>query len=721
VFKKVFASIGILCTIALPLLYSNQNIIAAGTTSEELKTIVKKVLGNDSSASSFIAKVEQVAVNLNAEPDDLLAIMYFESARTFNPAKKVGICRANTASENAAFRVAHHCSSAIGLIQFLTASANELGIAKCKYDTNGITVGAPLPIIANQTRESQMDCVEAYFKKYSDVDSFDLATLYAAVNYPARRNAPLNGCWYATGSKEFVGNPALAKYAEVSSNGTVCVTKNSATQSIRELLKSAGVTEYTPNQRSSGLSEGDSPQVFPDFEVRELSDAEIQQYQQKLEQQNVLSVNRALDNSIALPYNIFASCNITVTNPSALPLTDTNVLLNCSKSILNYVFIVAVLVIIIKLSTTNLGIVLTSGANGGQPVANARKLLEKSMIGLFLIGSPYLLLDVFSGGVGLFNLVQIEKLPEVRPFQLTIVTGLPQVSSGQPLDFSFLGKGISSYLDPNDQGITGRDAVNISRSGDANNRSKVDSSCGSLKQVGATTSTIFESDKCKVLDMQYINQYYNDSNKPSPFGATSCGASSAVMIANYWYPEKFNNVTGSNNTDNFSLRDQVFYASDYLKKQKAIQKPKIWCYETYGPNNIGKSDVDGAWAITASSESKSRCYLNFVGNITGAYWKMYGVKSQSIGFTNRESLVREIRQAVDQGRPVMMLFFNNYVDGHITTVKGYVKNDPYKIIMNDPWGDFTKSKSPSVDNIGNGVVYDVRELGTISNVFETFK
>ena len=37
--------------------------------------------------TAFIAKVIQVAKNLNINPNWLMVIMYFESARTFSPSK----------------------------------------------------------------------------------------------------------------------------------------------------------------------------------------------------------------------------------------------------------------------------------------------------------------------------------------------------------------------------------------------------------------------------------------------------------------------------------------------------------------------------------------------------------------------------------------------------------------------------------------------------------
>ena len=109
----------------------------------------------DFSPLEFKNKVDEVAENLGAEAYDLLAVIHFETAGTFNP------CIGNPRS------------SATGLIQFTEASADDLGVTT-EY-------------LCSLSSVDQMDYVEEYLDGIAEdynVEYSSLDNLYAAVLCP---------------------------------------------------------------------------------------------------------------------------------------------------------------------------------------------------------------------------------------------------------------------------------------------------------------------------------------------------------------------------------------------------------------------------------------------------------------------------------------------------------------------------------------------------------
>lgn len=94
---------------------------------------------NELLSSDKIAKVVEVAKELGANPNWLLAVMYFETAYTFNPSKTNSI-------------------GSVGLIQF----------TRDKKGVNYKTIGGAkflLSDIAKMSFNEQMDLVKAYYKE----------------------------------------------------------------------------------------------------------------------------------------------------------------------------------------------------------------------------------------------------------------------------------------------------------------------------------------------------------------------------------------------------------------------------------------------------------------------------------------------------------------------------------------------------------------------------
>lgn len=120
-------------------------------------------------SEEFCQRVNEIAESLGTDPNYLMACMAFESGETFSPSVK-----------NAAG------SGAIGLIQFMPATAQALGTTTDE--------------LASMTAEEQLDYVEEYFKssrgKLKSLDDVYMAILWpAAVGKSSdyvlfRRNAP---------------------------------------------------------------------------------------------------------------------------------------------------------------------------------------------------------------------------------------------------------------------------------------------------------------------------------------------------------------------------------------------------------------------------------------------------------------------------------------------------------------------------------------------------
>ena len=140
-----------------PLTY-NEN--AKATNSNTATTVIDTNLASSLDQKfepGFSAKVEEVAKNLNCDPNDLLAIMYSECGLNPNHIEK--------------------STRAVGLIQFMPATAKSLG-----YTTEEI---------ANMSATDQLDLVEKYVKNcnyYNKDQELDAGTLYSIMFLPGRAN-----------------------------------------------------------------------------------------------------------------------------------------------------------------------------------------------------------------------------------------------------------------------------------------------------------------------------------------------------------------------------------------------------------------------------------------------------------------------------------------------------------------------------------------------------
>lgn len=139
-----------------------------------------------------LAKVQQVSKDLNVNPNWLLAVMYFESAKTFNPSIKNGI-------------------GSVGLIQF----------TRDKSGVNYKTINGKkylLDDIAKMSFIQQMDLVKEYYKEVyrmlniKTINSF--VDLYLVTFFPRAVNQPLDYVFETSGlsaSKIASQNPIFDK------------------------------------------------------------------------------------------------------------------------------------------------------------------------------------------------------------------------------------------------------------------------------------------------------------------------------------------------------------------------------------------------------------------------------------------------------------------------------------------------------------------------------
>ena len=128
-------------------------------------------------SAPFKARVLEIAARLQADPSNLMAVMAFESARTFSPS-----------ISNAAG------SGAIGLIQFMPSTATALG-----------TTTAALRAM---TAVAQLDFVEKYLLPFAGRMN-DVASTYMAVLFPRAVSKPLSFVLFAAPTRAYQLNKGL--------------------------------------------------------------------------------------------------------------------------------------------------------------------------------------------------------------------------------------------------------------------------------------------------------------------------------------------------------------------------------------------------------------------------------------------------------------------------------------------------------------------------------
>jgi|GEM_PF-2100085 len=130
-------------------------------------------------SQEFRVKVREISENLGFDADWLMAVMAFETGRSFSPAKK------------------NPRSSATGLIQFLSDTADRLGTST--------------RALANMTAVQQLDYVEKYFTPPNAQRIRSMSDCYMQVLWPRAVNMPDDYVLWTAGSKEYNANRELDK------------------------------------------------------------------------------------------------------------------------------------------------------------------------------------------------------------------------------------------------------------------------------------------------------------------------------------------------------------------------------------------------------------------------------------------------------------------------------------------------------------------------------
>jgi len=127
---------------------------------------------------AFVDKVKKISANLGIDPNWLMAIMYFESAKTFSPSITNSI-------------------GATGLIQFIPSTASSLGTSTSE--------------LRKMTAVQQLDYVEKYLARYKGKYK-NYIDVYFAVFFPLAIGKPDDWVIQAKGisaSAVYNSNPAF--------------------------------------------------------------------------------------------------------------------------------------------------------------------------------------------------------------------------------------------------------------------------------------------------------------------------------------------------------------------------------------------------------------------------------------------------------------------------------------------------------------------------------
>lgn len=151
--------------------------------------------------AAFIQKVKGLAAKYKTSPENLMAVMHFETGGSFSPSQK-----------NAAG------SSATGLIQFMRSTAEGLGTSTEE--------------LAKMSRLDQLDYVDKYFAGtgLAKKDNNSLSDVYMSVLYPVAAGKDDEYVLFKAGTKAYEQNKGLDK------GGKGYVTKADATSKVARFV-----------------------------------------------------------------------------------------------------------------------------------------------------------------------------------------------------------------------------------------------------------------------------------------------------------------------------------------------------------------------------------------------------------------------------------------------------------------------------------------------------
>lgn len=156
-------------------------------------------------SAEFKDRVRLMAKTVGTKADYLMAIMAFETGRSFDPAQQ---------------NLANPKNGPVGLIQFTATGAQALGTTK--------------DALARMTALQQLDYVEKHLLKKKDLGLGRLEDLYAAVHWPVATGRPLGHVLYS--KAEGKAGKYYRANAKLDLNVDGEVTLEEAAKKVRELL-----------------------------------------------------------------------------------------------------------------------------------------------------------------------------------------------------------------------------------------------------------------------------------------------------------------------------------------------------------------------------------------------------------------------------------------------------------------------------------------------------
>jgi hypothetical protein len=155
----------------------------------------------------FKKKVIEISKRLGTNPDYLMAIMAFETGRTFDPAQR---------------NLAKPKNGPVGLLQFTEVGAKSIGTTKDE--------------LANKTALEQLDCVEKFLEQSKKLGLKKIEDLYAAVHWPAAVGKDVSHVLYSKHSP----STKLKNYYETNKgfdqNKDGNITLDEAAKKVKEVL-----------------------------------------------------------------------------------------------------------------------------------------------------------------------------------------------------------------------------------------------------------------------------------------------------------------------------------------------------------------------------------------------------------------------------------------------------------------------------------------------------
>lgn len=172
----------------------------------------------------FRRKVLSIAQSVGCDPSYLMACMAFETGRTFSPS------------------VRNPNSSATGLIQFMAATARDLGTTT--------------EALAAMTAEEQLDYVARYFAPYRG-RLRSLSDLYMAILWPAAVGKPDDHVLWSDESRAYLVNRGL----DLDKDGAV--TKGEAAAKVAKLLADGLLPANATEERTKRIATEEDTMAAP--------------------------------------------------------------------------------------------------------------------------------------------------------------------------------------------------------------------------------------------------------------------------------------------------------------------------------------------------------------------------------------------------------------------------------------------------------------------------